>query len=197
MKTARQLFAVLSSVLLSVLLSVIAMSTSSVASSKDSSQQDLCHEAVTSAETSIRETFRLGDIRILIDENEACAQMGAAGVDFKAAALAAMKSFLRDGSHIESPQALALLLTFERQNRPWTEPPPADVLRAARISLHSHVDREPTVLRLLSREEQPEGGERVSENWIFALKIPSLSDHLHWAVVDRSGAKPVYNYGFN
>ena len=188
MYTARSLFAVIFG---------LTLATSAFANGTPAENLDLCHEAISSAEVSIRETFRLDKMRIVIDDEEACAQMAGTVVDFKTAAVAAVKSFLRDGSHIESPEALALMLTFERQNLPWTDPAPSHVRRAARISLHSHVDRESSVLRLLSRDEQPEGGESVSENWIFALKIPSLSDHLHWAVVDRSGVKAVYNYGFN
>ena len=31
----------------------------------------------------------------------------------------------------------------------------------------------------------------------FSESLESLSDHGHWAVVDRTGQKPTYNYGFN
>ena len=43
----------------------------------------------------------------------------------------------------------------------------------------------------------PEDGERVEENWIFVLSLPDLSDHIYWAIVDREGKLPAYNYGFN
>lgn len=44
---------------------------------------------------------------------------------------------------------------------------------------------------------RPEWGESVLANWIFHVKMPSLSDHLHWAVIDRSSHKPPYGYSFN
>lgn len=43
----------------------------------------------------------------------------------------------------------------------------------------------------------PEGGESVVDNWVFRLYIPNLSDHIYWAVVDQTGARAAYNYGFN
>ncbi len=43
----------------------------------------------------------------------------------------------------------------------------------------------------------PEGNELVEDNWIFVLSLPDLSDHIYWAIVDRTGEKPAYAYGFN
>ena len=43
----------------------------------------------------------------------------------------------------------------------------------------------------------PENGESVNDNWVFMLQLPTLSDHLFWAIVDRNGVKETYNYGFN
>jgi len=43
----------------------------------------------------------------------------------------------------------------------------------------------------------PENRESVDENWIFVLSLPDLSDHIYWAIVDRTGEKPAYCYGFN
>ncbi len=47
----------------------------------------------------------------------------------------------------------------------------------------------------------PPGGERVEDAWIFVLSMPSLSDHVYWAVVPRrrgvSSRVPVHVYGFN
>ena len=39
--------------------------------------------------------------------------------------------------------------------------------------------------------------EQVEQNWIFYAKIDALSDHLYWVIVDRSGNRDTYNYGFN
>lgn len=43
----------------------------------------------------------------------------------------------------------------------------------------------------------PENRELVSANWIFVCSLPELSDHIYWAIVDRSGVNRAYNYGFN
>jgi len=43
----------------------------------------------------------------------------------------------------------------------------------------------------------PENGESVADNWVFYFKLPTLSDHLYWAIVDRTGEKEPYCYGFN
>ncbi|NRB49609.1 MAG: hypothetical protein HRU41_18155 [Saprospiraceae bacterium] len=43
----------------------------------------------------------------------------------------------------------------------------------------------------------PENGESASENWIFGLYMPTLSDHFYWIVVNRTGATSAYVYGFN
>ena len=40
-------------------------------------------------------------------------------------------------------------------------------------------------------------GEQIQANWIFVLMAESLSDHIQWAIVDRSGLRETYNYGFN
>jgi len=71
------------------------------------------------------------------------------------------------------------------------------VVEKARARLNEYLNRGGTELRLLSGYERAEHGESVRENWIFFLWIPDLSDHEHWAVVNRSGGGQVYNYGFN
>ena len=43
----------------------------------------------------------------------------------------------------------------------------------------------------------PEQGESADDNWIFVLRIPTLSDHLYWVIVDRQGQRAPYLYGFN
>lgn len=43
----------------------------------------------------------------------------------------------------------------------------------------------------------PEDRELVEDNWIFASSFPDLSDHIYWVIVDRSGKKETYVYGFN
>ena len=59
------------------------------------------------------------------------------------------------------------------------------------------LDRPDAEIRLLSLGESTEGGEAVEANWILEVQIPELGDTTYFAVIDRSGANPVYNYGFN
>jgi len=158
-----------------------------------------CLTQLAAAEAEVRNEFRLSKLTIDLAPEETCAQIDqiANTVSIKDALVAGMRSFLRDGSHSESPYALAMHLAFDRLDVAWTDPAPPAVTRSARISLTKHVNREGSVLRVLGRDEVPEGGESVDANWIFALKIPSQSDHLHWAVIERSGEAAAYNYGFN
>lgn len=44
---------------------------------------------------------------------------------------------------------------------------------------------------------RPEDNKLVKDYWIFDLRMPMLSDHLYWAVVDRMGKRQTYVYGFN
>lgn len=44
--------------------------------------------------------------------------------------------------------------------------------------------------------DSPPEGEKVAENWIFILNT-EISDHNFYVIVDRSGEKDTYNYGFN
>ncbi|PHN06035.1 hypothetical protein [Flavilitoribacter nigricans] len=43
----------------------------------------------------------------------------------------------------------------------------------------------------------PEGGESATDNWIFTLYLPTLSDHLYWVIVPRDGKREAFIYGFN
>lgn len=52
------------------------------------------------------------------------------------------------------------------------------------------------VLTLLPSTEIAPRGERPTQNWIFVLSIPTLSDHQFFAVVNTV-KQTVYNYGFN
>ena len=42
----------------------------------------------------------------------------------------------------------------------------------------------------------PKYGEQVEQNWIFGLELPALAGHTFWAIVQRDGRRPAYNYGF-
>ncbi|MGK7903970.1 MAG: hypothetical protein AB4352_21695 [Hormoscilla sp.] len=42
----------------------------------------------------------------------------------------------------------------------------------------------------------PENGETVEDNWIFRLVLDRYTPSMHWAIIDRSGVKLPYNYGY-
>ncbi len=43
----------------------------------------------------------------------------------------------------------------------------------------------------------PEHRESTHDNWAYFLEMPTLSDHLQWIIIDRTGEKAPYIYGFN
>lgn len=102
----------------------------------------------------------------------------------KAVALA-LRSFLNDGSHIESPLALAKLVAKD------------DLISSAKKLLFSHLNQYSSEITFVRLGEKPEHGEEVDSYWIIRLKIPSLSDHIFWAIIPRDGQSSPYNYGFN
>ena len=109
----------------------------------------------------------------------------------------ALRSFLKDASDIESPLALATQLALEELNLPFDKANNPCVVKRAKEILHVNLNRYTSELRFVSPDEKPEHGETVKRNWIIRLKIPTLSDHIFWAIVERSGAIAPYNYGFN
>lgn len=131
-----------------------------------------------------------------IEEQE---QLANNTLDYYTALAAALKSFLEDGTRIESPRSI-IRETFGLfpDRIPDAE---AQIATRLRDFLQSGE------LQLLPNEEwdeeedydftPPEDRESTTENWIFSLRLPQLSDHIYWVVVDRSGKRAPYNYGFN
>ena len=108
-------------------------------------------------------------------------------VTFEAALNAALRSYLEDGSEPDSPLAL---LEF-------TDGPPCEA-GTPEDRVRCFLDHPTTTVALVGARGFPaEQGESIVENWVITLDIPRLSDHLHWAIVDRTGVTPAYNYGFN
>jgi hypothetical protein len=139
-----------------------------------------------------------------IDASTACTQAGYGGViRFRSALDQAYFSFLNDRSDVESPLAIAIEVAYDELGvgRPTTTSSdvPPEVLLHAKNMLMREFQSSPSKLRLIGfgDEHQAERGESVRQAWIFKMKLPHLSDHLYWAIVDRDGQRPVYNYGFN
>ncbi|MBI4613484.1 MAG: hypothetical protein HY720_07740 [Planctomycetes bacterium] len=148
------------------------------------------------ATAAILAAYGVERMAVTLDETELDRQTRLGGVvPFPAAFLWAVESFLEDDRDAESPLALVLEDAFRDEGVPFALPVPAAVRRRSIELVASHANR--GEIRLLALDEEPEGQESARENWIFSLDLPELSDHGHWAVVDRAGEKPVYNYGFN
>lgn len=102
----------------------------------------------------------------------------------------AIRSFLENGKDGESP--LSLIFNNIKLPEEGREAAAKEVLR-------SYLNKPKSTLTLLTAKSrfQAEHGETVDSNWIFLLKMPDMSDCLHWVIIDRSGIKAPYNYGFN
>ncbi len=131
----------------------------------------------------------VSDMRTGIPEMEVLAQAELHGgeVDFETALSGALNSFLTDGRDIESP----LSLVSDLRDGPCLDPDNTERVRC-------FLNRDTALLELFGAEGfSPENGEGIEENWIFILRAESLSDHIQWAIIDRTGARAPFNYGFN
>lgn len=118
-------------------------------------------------------------------------------VDAEQAVTLALSSFFEDSRHIESPLALTTQLALEELGLPFESAQDQKVIDKAKEILYLHLNQYDSEIRFVFVGEEPEHGESVANNWIIRLKIPTLSDHIFWAVVERNGKVLPYNYGFN
>jgi len=138
----------------------------------------------------ILEAHGITELEVILPPDEVCAQQQEYDnlVSFSEAVEAAVVSFLSDDEDIDSPLAR---LEFV-DGGPCLAGDPSDRVRC-------FMDRDDSSLELIGPLSRfpPEHGESLAESWSFYLSMDALSDHLFWAIVDRSGAQPAYNYGFN
>lgn len=150
------------------------------------------------------EEFDLPQLRLVIEEKEVKTQeaLPLNKISFEEALRLSLNSFLKNGEHIESPRSLVenvheLYRDKFESDEAWDAALTAKVREY--LSENSKLVMHP--LRPLTDEEDlfaaPEDGETTHQNWIFQLSLRNLSDHLYWAITDRNGEKPTYNYGFN
>jgi len=108
---------------------------------------------------------------------------------------AALKSIYTDRKDEESPlEVQSSVMGFV--------PPGMDKLEADQIALRGSLQGggRLCIVSLVEKDDKcfpAERGEEVNDNWIFLLRIETISDHLYWIIVPRDGEKPAYNYGFN
>lgn len=153
---------------------------------------------VAATVTRVLDDMGLSQLQVKIPSSEVLGQVSDFGgsVGFEAALRAALKSFVEDGTDLESPHEILI-------NEDMADPGTPELEALVR----NHINRPTTTLSLVhsgpfDRDDPnmpypPENGESVTDNWAFLLRIESLSDHLHWAIVDRQGEREPYNYGFN
>lgn len=135
----------------------------------------------------IRSEYGLKNIKISISDKDINQQMRLPNhISYEKALRLAIESFLNDDSDVESPLSLVM----------DNEPSQPSKEKAKQILLQ-YLNKSTSRIQLLPLHEKPEGGESCNENWIFYLYISDLSDHAHWAVIDRKGLEAPYNYGFN
>lgn len=141
----------------------------------------------------VKDQLNVPNLNVIASYRAINEQMSLPGnVTFTQALHLALESFLNDDDDIESPLGLI-------RNDPGAFGLPNNATKAkAKKKLRAYINDGATLtLYPTARRSTPEKGESVEENWIFELRIHQLSDHLHWAIVPRSGEKNVYNYGFS
>ena len=101
----------------------------------------------------------------------------------------ALNSFLTDYSDRTSPLAGIL------SGMGTTKPTRAELkLAAAKLIQLMNMPGSSLRLVLEGGPNQAARGEKVHDNWIFNLRLGGY-DFSYWAVANRSGNQPVYNYG--
>lgn len=138
-------------------------------------------------------------------------------ISFSEALKLAIQSFLEDGRNYDSPVgAIAADPPANLPEVPDGSAAVSDIVSAWMGDRESSLPYEPKIalgatelvrswmndpnskIILCTPDYQylPEEGESIEDNWIFHLVLEQ-TPALHWAVVNRSGIKPVYNYGYS
>ncbi len=145
--------------------------------------------------------FGLDKMRVEIDGKDIKEQSDKLNnkISFELAFKLAMTSFMNDNDDWESPLALAIEDAYDIFDEEGNfNPTQEQLVEKGKEILFSVLNDPATTISLLSLSDYPpERCETVSENWIFLLDMSKYSDHYHWAIVDRLGKEPAYNYGFN
>ena len=141
------------------------------------------------AEEVLLKEFFVPGISLDISENEVSAQMASFNnsVGPDQALRLALKSFFEDHKDATSPLAGIL------SGMGSAQPAKAQVKQASDKLLRL-MNMSGSQIKLANTSAPH--GETTQANWIFSLRL-GYSETYYWAIVDRSGAKAVYNYGAN
>jgi hypothetical protein len=125
----------------------------------------------------LREKFNLPSIKFDFNRNEIAIQADkySSLVSFKAAAIEAMRSFLYDTHNTNSLLSTAIRDTGEPEVKTY---------------INSIINNPGTSFGIYHEDSS----ESLTHNWIFYISSESLKLNF-WAVVDRKGEKPTYNFG--
>ncbi len=145
--------------------------------------------------------LQLEGLRIVYDEGDIQEQEALPDnkLPFVDAFEAALRSFLNDDDNIESPRSIVI----EVFNLFPEDVEDAETKIQEKLRHFFRTGRLQLLPDLIWKDDAdyefypPEDREPTAENWIFSLSLPDLSDHIYWAIVDRTGKEPAYNYGFN
>ena len=160
-------------------------------------------KTLTARLSPILKSHGVPNLLVQIKEAEVAAQQAIYGgsVGIEQAVDQALASFLHDGDRSDSPLMMATeIIAGDGSLNGFTNAEKAvkDLLNRS-ASLLQLVGRQDMIREPSERPDRvfpPEDGEQLDANWLFALHL-DFSDVLHWAIVDRNGLRPTYNYGFN
>ena len=175
------------------------------------------NQNVQDAIAKIKAKFGVSQLTVEIEAADIEAQSGMGNkVSFIKALELAIQSFLEDGRNYESPVGSVLVdpgayNLQEVQDKTVTSQIVGAWMNDLSSQMRYHPDLAPMAMEqvrvwmndpsskiiLCTSESRylPENGETIEGNWIFRLDLPA-TPLLHWAIVDRSGEKQPYNYGY-
>lgn len=140
--------------------------------------------------------YGLKNIKLDFQGHEVASQSRGATVSFPKAFRKAIESILSDGSNASSPLAQSLFVIAADPERPGElQQVSQEEMRAASLLLSKYMDQPSTTLRLATRQSSSSGRALTAQNWVFELRVPSLSDQSFWIVVDKTGSRSTFNYG--
>lgn len=157
-------------------------------------------DLLTSLQKIIRQTFGLSFLNFVARDQDLSAQMAINNqvISVDQALYAALHSLLHEQLGGESPKSIVQEVhqLFPENTEQWESELQARV--------HQYFEQGTLTLLPIDPEDSdeefpvnpPEEGESVEENWVFELSLPTLSDHIYWAIVPRNGSQ-AYHYGFN
>jgi hypothetical protein len=129
-------------------------------------------------------------MKVTIPADEIAKQTRYGGsVDFDKAIDEALTDFLENDSDPESPLGLIDQLEDDDACKKSTA-------KASVKCLLDSPDAELTLVTESTAADLPETID-VRKNWVLSLYLQNFTDHGHWAVVDRSGHEPTYDFNFN